>query len=469
MPTPLLCALLLTAPAPLPQVTEEPPRPHVVVFLADDLGWNGVGYHGGRVRTPVLDALATGGARLEAFYTQPLCTPARAALLTGRYPIRMGLQFGVMRPWDEGGLPLEERLLPEVLRDAGYETALVGKWHLGHARPEYLPTRRGFEHQYGCFTGWVDYVDHDREGVFDWNRDDEPVNERGHVTDLLARECERLIRERDGERPLFLYVPFTAPHGPFKLPQGFRKGYEDVQDEDLRDYYRMITHLDDAIGRVLAVLDEEGLREDTLVVFASDNGGQKEVGPPANRPLRGQKGTVYEGGVRVPAIVSWPGRVEPGLVIEEPLHVVDLFPTLAGLAGASLEETLPLDGRDVWPVLAEGATGVREDLLINSNHAVGAVRAGRWKLVSWRKQGIANRRQLFDLAADPAEEEDLSRQHPGEVARLEAILARYDRGSLPELEARDSSKPPKDFEFPWRWGHEKRKRAKGKDRSSDRR
>src|SRR5262245_17365335 len=188
--------------------------PNVVYFLADDLGWADVGWHGSEIKTPSLDKLAAAGARLEQFYVQPVCSPTRAALMTGRYPMRYGLQVGVVRPWARYGLPLEERTLAQALQAVGYETALGGKWHLGHFRPDYLPTRRGFDHQYGHYNGAIDYFTHRRDGGLDWHRDDKALREEGYSTSLIAEEACRLIRRRDRRKPLFLYVPFNAVHAP---------------------------------------------------------------------------------------------------------------------------------------------------------------------------------------------------------------------------------------------------------------
>ena len=194
-------------------------RPNIVFMLADDLGRADCGFMGGTViQTPHLDKLAKEGAILDQFYVQPVCSPTRAALMTGRYPMRHGLQVGVVRPWAQYGLPLEERTLPQGLKQGGYETAIVGKWHLGIFQPAYLPLQRGFDHQYGHYNGAIDYFTHERDGGFDWHRDDRENRDEGYSTHLLARESERLIRERDKSKPLFLYLPFNAVHGPFQVP-----------------------------------------------------------------------------------------------------------------------------------------------------------------------------------------------------------------------------------------------------------
>src|SRR5687767_5102460 len=271
-------------------------RPNFIVIIADDLGSGDVGWRGGEIKTPNLDKLAMAGARLEQFYVQPVCTPTRAALLTGRYPMRHGLQVGVVRPWAQYGLPLDERTLPQALKEAGYETAICGKWHLGHFRPEYLPTRRGFDHQYGHYNGAIDYFKHERDGGLDWHRDDQALREEGYSTALVAAEAAKLVREHDPSgRPLFLYVPFNAVHGPHQVPEKYKRPYGDLP-EPRRTYAGMCAAMDEGIGAILAALDEKKLRSSTLIFFASDNGGPSPGKVTSNGPFRAGKGTLYEGG-----------------------------------------------------------------------------------------------------------------------------------------------------------------------------
>lgn len=275
----------------------EKSRPNIVYLLADDLGYRDVSWRGGEIQTPHLDALANSGARLESFYVQPVCSPTRAALLTGRYPFRYGLQVGVVRPWAQYGLPLEERLLPQALKSAGYATAICGKWHLGAYQRAYLPTARGFDRQYGHYNGALDYFTHIRDGGFDWHRDDQVCRDEGYTTELVGREAVSMIEEFSGKQPFFLYVPFNAPHGPYQPPTNPRLAYENLKG-NRRNFARMVTAVDDEVGRIVAALDRHGLREKTLILFSSDNGG---VGPGKiadNTPLRAGKGTLYEGGVR---------------------------------------------------------------------------------------------------------------------------------------------------------------------------
>src|SRR5436305_5039003 len=241
-----------------PLTAADAPRPNVVFILADDLGREDCGFMGGtQIKTPHVDRLAAAGARLDAFYVQPVCSPTRAALMTGRYPMRHGLQVGVVRPWAQYGLPLDERTLPQALKEAGYATEIVGKWHLGHFAPEYLPTRRGFDHQYGHYNGALDYFTHVRDGGFDWHRDDKVCRDEGYSTHLIAREAARLVGEHDPSRPLFLYVPFNAVHAPHQVPEKFKAAYAKLK-EPRRTYAGMVAAMDEAIGQIVEAVDKRG-------------------------------------------------------------------------------------------------------------------------------------------------------------------------------------------------------------------
>ena len=249
------------------------PQPNIVYILADDLGWKDVGFHGSDIKTPNLDRLAETGAKLEQFYAQPMCTPTRAALLTGRYPMRYGLQTLVILPDQTYGLPTSERLLPQVLKEAGYTTALVGKWHLGHAKREYWPRQRGFDYHYGPLIGEIDHFTHEMHGQKDWYRNNRPLKETGYVTTLLGQDAVRYIGRHDPKNPLFMYLAFTAPHTPYQAPQPYLDRYKTISDPARRAYAAMITAMDDQIGEVVKALEARGMRENTIIVFHSDNGG----------------------------------------------------------------------------------------------------------------------------------------------------------------------------------------------------
>lgn len=416
------------------------PRPNILYILADDLGFADVGFHGSDIRTPNLDTLAAGGARLGQFYAQPMCTPTRAALMTGRYPMRYGLQVGVIPSGASYGLATDEFLLPQALKEVGYRTALVGKWHLGHADRKYWPRQRGFDSFYGPLVGEIDHYKHEAHGVTDWYRNNSLLKEKGYDTELFGAEAVRLIGGHDPKTPLFLYLAFTAPHTPFQAPQRYLDMYAGISDPSRRAYAAMITAMDEQIGKVVDALTARGMRENTLIVFHSDNGGTRNkmfagegavAGdlPARNTPFRDGKGTLYEGGTRVAALANWPGRIAPGQA-DGIMHVVDMLPTLAKLAGAKLDKSKPLDGMDVWPALA-AAQGGRSQVVYNVEPTQGAVRDGKWKL-HWQVV-LPPKVELFDLDADPSEATDLSAAHPEKVAELQQQVIALARTMAPPL------------------------------------
>lgn len=432
-----------------PEGQTRAPRPHIVVLMADDLGWSDVGYHGGGIETPRLDALAAQGTRFAQFYVTPNCSMTRAALLTGRHPFRYGLHGSLVRPWSRHGLPGGERTLAESLRDAGYETHLVGKWHLGHARRELLPQAHGFDHHYGHYTGSIDYLTHRRRGGLDWHRDGEPLEEEGYSTTLMADEAIRLIEGAAADRPLFLTVAFNAAHRPLRaLPEDLRR-FAHVPQGKRRTFSAVVYRLDLEIGRILEALERTGLRRDTLVVFLSDNGGARFEGA-SNAPWRGGKGHLYEGGVRVPAIAAWPGRIPAGAVFAPPVHVSDLLPTLLAAAGLSPDPDVALDGVDLLPALVLGAPLEREVLLVHLTPRAAALRMGPYKLLETRvAEDGGPAVELFDLADDPAETTDVSAAHPEVVARMRAHLEAL---RAAEVEAVESGPRPSPYEAPRVWG-----------------
>jgi arylsulfatase A-like enzyme len=404
--------------------------PNIVVIISDDQGWKDVGYHGSDIKTPNIDALAAGGARLEQFYAQPMCSPTRAALMTGRYPFRYGLQIAIGSAHTYG-LPTDERLLPQALKEAGYETVLIGKWHLGHADRKYWPLERGFDHHYGPLLGEIDHFTHKQHGVLDWYRDGRSVYEPGYSTTLLGNAAVKLIETHDPKVPLFLDLAFNAPHAPFQAPQADLDRYKDIADPSRQAYAAQVSVMDDEIGKVVKALDDRGMRDNTLTIFQSDNGGTRnpmfsgEVDtstlkslPPDNGPYREGKGTVYEGGTRVVAIANWPGRVKPGTVVDEMIHEVDLYPTLLNLAGASAAKAKqPLDGLDVWGTISQGEPSPRTEIVYDIQPFRAGVRQGDWKLV-WRTP-LPQAVELYDIAKDPSEKENVAAANPDEVARLQ--------------------------------------------------
>lgn len=445
------------------------PRPNIVILLADDLGYADVGFAGGKtIRTPNLDKLAAAGARLDDYYVQPLCSPTRAAMLTGRYPMRYGLQVGVLRPWEQRGLPVEERLLPQALKSAGYTTDIVGKWHLGHNDPKYLPTARGFDRQYGHYNGQIDYYTHERDGGFDWHRNDKVARDEGYSTHLIAREAVRLIEGYSSATPFFLYVPFNAVHSPWQVPEKYKEPYGQLE-EPRRTYAGMLAAMDEAVGQIDAALQQRGLRKNTLILFSSDNGGPAPGKVTDNGKFRGGKGGVYEGGTRVCAFATWDGRIKPGSSVSSPLHAVDWYPTLLKLAGVPVAPGRTIDGRDIWPVLEKGVSLPEREILINTTPTTGAIRVGDWKLVlrpagddsaevkdeaaSPKKKKKArsveaDTVELFNLAADPGEKRNLAKENPEKLAALRKRYDHYARQAI----APTNLTEPEGFKAPAVWG-----------------
>lgn len=414
-------------------------RPNIVVIISDDQGWNDIGYHGSAVHTPNLDGLANSGVRLERNYVYPTCSPTRAGLLTGRNPA----DFGILAPIagrSSKHIPSDVITLPKLLRSQGYVTAIAGKWHLG-LRPEVGPLKYGFDFSYGYLHGQIDQYSHlYKNGDRSWHRQDRFITEYGHATDLIAAEALRVIRRESATpAPFFLYVPFSVPHTPLQEPGKYTTPYSKSELIDSRKMFAAsLTHMDEAVGKIIAALEETGVRENTLIVFSSDNGGPRsqkarphqyggifpaypELGD--NRPLRGFKGQLYEGGVRVPAFVNWPSKLKPS-VVEAPVSITDWLPTLGTLAGAKIVEEMQLDGIDIWPALTAkpGATSALNERDINWTIGEGrSIIRGEWKLIEiWGRSQNQEpaRRELYNLLQDPAEAKDLSAQQAEVVAEL---------------------------------------------------
>jgi len=397
---------------------------NLVVFVADDLGWGDVGYHESEIRTPSIDRLAADGARLERFYAHPLCSPTRGAMLTGRSPMTTGLLMP-SEPWYSGGLPLDEKLLPEYLKDAGYQTFAVGKWHLGPNDQGYHPQSRGFDHYYGHLGGFINYDLHTIWRGIDWQRDGKTVFEEGYSTHLMTQEAIRLIKARNKDAPMFLYVTFNAPHSPLQAPASSVAEYADIDDMNRRTYAAMVSEMDRGIGQVIATLDEEGLRDDTLVLFMSDNGGSIALGA-NNGKLRGGKGSTWEGGIRVPAVLWWPGRLQDGSIHDEMITAEDILPTLLGALGIAPEWVKPLDGSNQWPVIAAGQRAENRVRILarhDREQHIFALFSEEWKLVQMKDETSGQlQHQLYRISEDPYEQNDLAAQRP-EV--LEQLLARF--------------------------------------------
>lgn len=412
-------------------------QPNVVILLADDLGWADVGYHGGEIETPSIDRLASEGIRLDHFYSAPICSPTRAALMTGRDPLKLGIAYDQIHPWYNAGLATDTLTIADVFRKDGYQTALVGKWHLGHTFEHQTPNAQGFDHFWGHLHTNTDFFEHVREGGHDLQQNGKSVQAPGeYLTHLEAREAVRFIRERERGKPFLLYVPFTAPHSPMQAPEATIEKYAELPRTNFRrTYAAMVDEMDQAIGRILDVLDEEEIAEDTIVLFFSDNGGSTIYGG-TNTPLRGQKGQTFEGGIRVPAVLRWPARLEAGTKMEQRMAATDVLPTLARAASVRLPTTADLDGENMWPAFHRGQTVPRRRPLafVSEIPLPGVIHTaifdGRWKLVQVIQERQTETRVqdfLFDIDADPNEENDLSKRHSAVLARMQRLMSEWRR------------------------------------------
>ncbi len=441
------CFLLLAANASslVSAAEQRPAPPNIVFMIADDLGWADVGFHGGNAPTPHLDRLASEGLELTQHYVAPVCSPTRAGLLTGRCWSR----FGVTTPTNERALPWDTVTLATALRAQGYDTCLIGKWHLG-SKSEWGPNHFGFEHAYGSLAGGVSPWNHRyKKGPFSitWHRNGELLEEKGHVTDLLADEAVNWIQAR-GDSPFFLYVPLTAVHLPLKEPQEWLdKVPASISGEVPRHYAACVMHLDDSLGRILSALEAAGVRNDTLFVFTSDNGGSTATNntqpypddgcpsgklPGNNHPLRGQKGTIYEGGTRVPTIVSWPDRIRVGKV-DSPVFICDWMPTFCHLAGYRAKQELKWDGTDLAPMLLDAEPlPARAIYIAGPRWRASSLRLADWKLVvsgTKPNQSI----ELFNITDDPSEKSNRASREPQRVEMMLGKLAgasRLDRDAM---------------------------------------
>ncbi len=429
--------------------------PNVVLIFADDLGYGDVSSYGGEVPTPHIDSIGANGARFtDGYVTAPVCSPSRAALLTGRYQQRFGHEFNIEGNWwrphdvEQHGLDLGERTLADMLRTAGYATGLVGKWHLG-MEPDHLPLKRGFDEFFGILSwGYIfnppgkpwspparDLTEaegrqHFQELLGPVYRGTEPVEVEEYFTDALTREAVAFI-ERHRRDPFFLYLAYTAVHVPLEATPEYLDRFPDMEPESRRIYAAMTSALDDGVGSVLATLRELGLEEDTLLFFISDNGALISLSRgesfARNDPLKGGKVTLYEGGVRIPFFVQWPGKIPAETVFRKPVSSLDVVPTVLAAAGGPLPSDRPIDGVDLLPFLDGSDLAAPHDVLCWRSGSNRAVRQGRWKLIQLGSNPV----ELYDLVADLSEERDLAAERPDVVEELERAYADWEAEMIP--------------------------------------
>ena len=424
------------------------PKPNIIIIYADDLGYGDLSSYGGDIPTPNIDRIGQAGIRFTDFYVSaPVCTPSRYSLLTGSYPQRSLHSLDqVIMPGDKNHFDESEVTLAELLADQGYLTAITGKWHLGSAQPSYLPMNQGFDTFSGHKAGCIDYFHHVYGGIGNfWFVDGQPAQEEGYSTELITNHAIDVVSQmKEEDDPFFLYVPYNAPHfgktDPDRVPEvtlalseGTHSGYKimnslqapkeyinrfsHIQDPYRRLYCAMVASLDDNVGRLLAKLEEEDLLNNTMIWFISDNGGYAETyhGHASNGVLRGEKATLWEGGIRVPAMVCWPGTIAPNQIVSQPVCNVDIVPTLGAIVGFSdMLTNLPIDGINISPVIFEQKTIDRDIFWKYKDQR--AFRRGDWKL--------HNQDELYNLSSDISEQNNLADTYPD---KLKALQQAYDQ------------------------------------------
>jgi len=412
-------------------------RPNIVLILADDMGYSDVGFNGcPDIPTPNLDSLAASGVRFEQGYVSAsVCGPSRAGLMTGRHQQRFGCGENIPEEgWPDNprcpdaGVPRTEQLLGELLKPAGYQTGVIGKWHLGMAE-QLRPNQRGFDYYYGFLNGAHSYTKAQKEwqsnpGFWPIFRNNEPMDYEGYLTDTFTDESVKFI-ERSRENPFFLYLSYNAVHAPWEAPGNVAERVAHIQDPKRRTYAGMLVSMDDGIGRVIQALKDNGVYENTLIVFLSDNGAPNNSRA-SSAPLRGNKGDTYEGGIRVPFLISWPAGIQPGTVYELPVSALDLAPTFVKLAGAPSAKN-GFDGVDLMPFLKGATEGRPHDILFFRRDDDYAIRSKDWKL-AWNNGAPTGTRtsELFNLADDPNERRNLIKEYPEQAAQLQKRFDAWD-------------------------------------------
>ena len=457
-------------------------RPNVIIFLVDDLGWADISLRGAPIDTPSIDSLFEEGVTLDRFYATPICSPTRAALMTGRDPMRLGMSYSVVMPWMNNGVHPDEHFMPESFKTAGYQTAMVGKWHLGHSQEIFHPNARGFDDFYGHMHTEVGYFPpFANQGGIDFQRNGTTISDKGYETFLLADEATRWIEARDKEKPFFLYMPFLAPHTPLEAPDDLVKKYADLEDKreltrslsidrtrtlngfspSARPMYAAVVDgLDQAIGQVLDTLSAEGIEEETIILFSSDNGGAAYAGGGAdNFPLRGGKGDTYEGGIRVIAAMKWKGKIEAGSKFSSIMTVMDVFPTLASAAEVPMLNTKEIWGRDMWPGMRDS-----DEIKLSKNVYFASetpnygefhttVFNDKWKLVQVITSSLLEinvNNQLFDINNDPNEYKNLANKYPKLVEMMADQIRKW-RALHPISGIRAQLVPPPGWRAPKDW------------------
>ena len=458
------------------------PTPNIVIILADDLGWNDVSYHGSEIKTPNIDKLISSGVELDRFYVQPTCSPTRAELMTGKSAMRLGITRPISKN-QKLGLGLEEKILPQYLKELNYSTYLLGKWHLGSYIPDYFPTRRGFDYFYGYLTGGIGYWDHIHGGGHDWQRNEVGLREDGYVTQLIKNDTLKIIDNHDFTNPIFLNVNFGAPHIPNEAPEESVLKFSYIDNETRRIHAAMVHEMDNAIGEIIAALEKENVLKNTIVMFASDNGGltpdvklnpsflsipkkigvcdtknrfgikifqwicENYSGGSSNKPLPEGKMSVSEGGIRVPAVIWWPGKFENSKS-ENFITMMDVLPTILDLINYKNE--IEVDGQSRVSALNDNDNSESSKYvvtnIINDKYAVIEM---PYKLIT-----STDGDQLYNILDDPSENLNIASENQEIVFKLKNTLSQWKFGENRSLPISEVFKDPDLFggeedRIPW--------------------
>jgi len=398
----------------------KPKKPNIILILADDLGYNELSCYGCKdIPTPNIDSIAENGVRFtQGYVTSPVCAPTRAGLLTGRYQQRYGFETnpGPEEYADEKfGLPLDQPTLAERLKEAGYVTAIIGKWHLGY-KPELTPTKRGFDEFFGFLGGAHMYFpDNKTRKLF--HNTEMIKDEKEYLTDAFSREASLFIK-KNKDNPFFLYFAFNAVHTPLEATEKYLKRVEEIKDQKRRIFGAMKIAMDDAVGCVLNTLKEEGLEENTIIFFLSDNGGPRFQTTSSNSPLRGDKGQLYEGGIRVPFLMQWKGKIPEGKLFNEPVSSLDIVPTVLSAIGIQIKPEDKLDGVNLLPYVKGEKSGKPHDVLYWRYVRKKAIRLGDWKLI---KESENQNWELYNISEDIGETKNLAEKMPEKVKEMEKL------------------------------------------------
>lgn len=466
---------------------------NIVFIVADDLGWNDVGFHNSDMITPNIDKLAKQGVIFNSSYVQPVCTPTRNAFMTGVYPFKVGLQRGVFLPSVPECSPLDLAFLPQKLKELGYATHMVGKWHLGMCNWNCTPTFRGFDSFLGFYNGAEDYYTKVVQKFTDFRFNTKPINNTEYSPYIYGDRAREIIRNHDKSKPLFLYLPFQSVHSPVQVPDRFKNLYPHIQNPKRKEYCGMVSALDEAVGKVVRALKATRLLKDTLIIFTTDNGGIPTT-TGNNYPLRGAKSTIFEGGTRASSFVYGAGLQKSGYTYEGLIHAVDWFPTVIAAAGGNASDfSGEIDGVSQWDAIRSGEPSKRNEFVYNLDNAIfaqqghAAIRVGDYKLIQgypgpfrdWYKpeqvyetnvkgdnendfyekltmedyktvRELFLGEKLFDLKNDPTEHYDISAKFPEIVSQLKAKLEEYRKTLVrPKLKIPDLKSDPRRYGGYW--------------------